>query len=70
MCTHDLCFEQKKEKYPNFSSENYYFYSCEKSQYIARACKRNVPCSTLLSMTFDLLTNTEIAKINRNVGLK
>ena len=23
MCTHYLCFEQKSEKYPNFSSESY-----------------------------------------------
>ena len=23
--THNLCFEQKYEKYPNFSSENFHF---------------------------------------------
>ena len=23
-CTHDLCFERKKEKYQNCSSENYH----------------------------------------------
>ena len=40
-CTHNLCFEQKNENYHNFSSENYHFYGCEKSQYIARACFRN-----------------------------
>ena len=31
MCTHNLCFEQ--EKYHNFSSENYDFYSLEKLKY-------------------------------------
>ena len=36
---HDLCFE---EKYYNFSSESYYFYSCEKMLYIAYACFCNV----------------------------
>ena len=40
-CTHDLCFEQKLEKYHNFLTENYHFYSGEKLQYIARACFRN-----------------------------
>ena len=25
VCTHDLCFKQKYEKYHNFSSENYHF---------------------------------------------
>ena len=44
-CTHNLCFEQKQEKYHNFSSENYRFYSCEKSLYIAKACCRNVSVS-------------------------
>ena len=30
-CIHNLCFEEKKrEKYHNFSSENYRFYSREK----------------------------------------
>ena len=44
MCTHHLCFEQKEEKYHNFSSENYNFYSCEKSQYIAQASFLNGSC--------------------------
>ena len=26
-CTHDLCFEQKYEKYHNFSSKNYHFFT-------------------------------------------
>ena len=41
MCTHNQCLRAKKEKY-NFSSENYYFYSREKSLCIAWACIRNV----------------------------
>ena len=40
-CTHNLCFEQKLEKYQKLSSENYHFYSCEILQYIARTCLRN-----------------------------
>ena len=40
-CNHNQCFEQKKEKYNIFSSENYDFYSLEKSQCIAWACFRN-----------------------------
>ena len=42
MCTHDLCFEQKVEKYHNFSFENNHFYSREILQYIVWACFRNV----------------------------
>ena len=40
MCTEGLCFEQKLEKYHNFSSENYHFQSLEKLQVIAyrRVC--------------------------------
>ena len=41
--THNLCFEQIQEKYQNFSSKNYHFYSREILQYIARTCLRNVP---------------------------
>ena len=37
-CTHNLCFEQNSEKYHNFSSENYHFYSCKKSLHISWAC--------------------------------
>ena len=37
-CIHDLCFEQKLEKYHNVSSENYHFYSREISPYITWAC--------------------------------
>ena len=40
MCTQDLCFEQEKNH--DFSSENYHFYSREKSQYIANMCYCNV----------------------------
>ena len=39
MCTHNLCFEQKYEK---FSTENCHFYSREISLYIAWECLRNV----------------------------
>ena len=41
-CTVNIRFEQKLEIYHNFSSENYRFYSCEKLQYITKACYRNV----------------------------
>ena len=48
-CIHNLCFEQKLEKYHNLSSENYHFYSREKSfLYIAWACYRNDPIKLLL----------------------
>ena len=40
-CTYNLCFEQKKEKYHIFSSENLCFYSREKSLNISWACFRN-----------------------------
>ena len=45
-CTHNQCFEQNKEKHHNFSSENYRFYSCEKSQYITFFRNGNswIPC--------------------------
>ena len=39
MCTHNQCFEQK---YYNFSSENYHFYSREILLYIVWARLRNV----------------------------
>ena len=39
--THDLCFVQKLETYQKLASENYPFYSREKSQYIAKVCYRN-----------------------------
>ena len=42
MCTHNQCFEQKLEKYYNFSSENQQFCSREILLYIAWACLRNV----------------------------
>ena len=51
-CTPDLCLEQKKEKYHNFSFENYYFYSCEKSLYIAWARFRNAPVQLFLTTWF------------------
>ena len=41
MCTHKQCFRAKKEKYYNFSSENYHFYSHEIMLYLAWACLRN-----------------------------
>ena len=39
-CTHNLCFEQKKEKYQNFFDENFNFYNLKKSLYIAWASFR------------------------------
>ena len=41
-CTHNLCFEQKQDKYHNFSPENYHFYIGEILQNIRKACLRNV----------------------------
>ena len=41
MCTHNLCFEQKKEKISDFSTENSHFYSREKLHYVTWACLRN-----------------------------
>ena len=41
MCTHNQCFEQKYEKYYNFSSKNEHFCSREILLYIAWACLRN-----------------------------
>ena len=50
MCTHNLCFEQKEEKYHNFSSKNYHFYGREKSQNIAWSCLPNVFSSLAFSI--------------------
>ena len=41
-CTHNLCFEQKYEKYRNFSTENFHFLQLKKTLYIAWASFRNV----------------------------
>ena len=40
-CTHNICFEQKYEKSKKKSTETCYFYSREKSLYIAWTCFRN-----------------------------
>ena len=34
-CTHNLCFEQKYEKYQNFSTKFFNFLQLKKNQYIA-----------------------------------
>ena len=34
MSTHNLCFEQKYEKYQNFLSENFYFWIVKFSVYL------------------------------------
>ena len=36
MSTHNLCFEQKYEKYQNFSSENFHFLVIKFSVYLNR----------------------------------
>ena len=36
MSTHNLCFEQKYEKYQNFSSENFHFLVVKFSIYLNR----------------------------------
>ena len=41
-CTHNLCFEQKYEKYQIFSAENFQFLKLKKSLFIAWAIFRNV----------------------------
>ena len=46
-CTHNLCFEQKLEKYQNFSTENFQFLKLKKSLYIACACFRDVSLNIL-----------------------
>ena len=40
-CTHNLCFEQKQEKYQNFSAEYFQFFQL-KNAYIAWASFRDV----------------------------
>ena len=42
MCTHNQCFEQKKEKSYNLSPENNHFYSRKILLYLVMACLRNV----------------------------
>ena len=62
-CTHNLYFEQKYEKYYNFSSENYYFYTREKSLNIAWACFRN-GCNTsivILNACYDVSSCAVVA---------
>ena len=41
-CTHNIFFKQKCENSQRNSTENCYFYSCEKTLYIAWACFCNV----------------------------
>ena len=41
-CTHNICFEQKNENSTKKSTENWHFYSREKTLYIAWVCFRNV----------------------------
>ena len=42
-CNHNICFKQKyKKKNPKNSTENFHFYSREKSLYIAWACFRKL----------------------------
>ena len=38
---HNLCFEQKQEKYQKFSAKNVQFLQLQKNQYISWACFRN-----------------------------
>ena len=61
-CTHNLCFEQKYEKYYNFSSENYHFYSREILLYIAWACLSYVDHNhqLLLQVLFILSKSTSV----------
>ena len=41
MSTHNLCFEQKYEKYQNFSSENFQFFGGKIFNIFEKACFRN-----------------------------
>ena len=52
MCTHNQCFEQKKEKDYNISPENYHFYSHEILLFITWACYRNVEKDQLYALCF------------------
>ena len=40
-CIHNLCFEQKLEKYPNFSAKHFQFLKLKNSLYIAWVSFRN-----------------------------
>ena len=59
-CTLDLCFEQQKKIYHNFSSENFRFFSREKLQYITWACFRDV---LLLQQTIFLVCDQIVENI-------
>ena len=41
MCIHNLCFDQKYENSQKISTENFHFYSLEKSLYVAWVCFHN-----------------------------
>ena len=45
MSTHNVCFEQKFEKYQNFLSENFHFYGGKIFSTFEQACFHNVQFS-------------------------
>ena len=55
MCTHNLCFEQKLEKYQSFSAEKFSSVKLNKSLFIAWACFRNGCYLHSLSRSLDKL---------------
>ena len=59
-CTHNICFEQKYENSQRISTENFHFYSSEKSLYIACACFRNVNSEFTLLLRGHLLSRPRI----------
>ena len=51
MSTHNLCFEQKYDKYQNFSSENFHFFGGKIFSIFDSACFRNAYSNLNLSIT-------------------
>ena len=56
-CTHNLCFEQKQEKYQIFSTENFQFLQFKKKWYITWACFGNGSTDQNARWTLDFLFN-------------
>ena len=57
-CTHNLCFEQKEEKYQKHSAENFHFLKHKKSLFIAWACFCNASLMSLSLFFLNLIFQT------------
>ena len=74
MRTHNLCFEQKYEKYQNFSSENFHFLVVKFSIYLNRrvfVMKMEKVRTYRLISPFEkicAMSNTKKKNINTNVN--